>query len=132
MASPWVNDLVIDNGPAYIKANCNSMRLVKTYSAADSYATVHGNSIAAVAMASGDFTIGAGDPNGRTLTTAVKSNVSATADSGATPDLVIAFVNTTGTAVLWVTNETSDQVVVNGNTVDFPACTLHLPQVTAV
>ena len=33
----WVHADALDNGIAYIKANCNKMALVSAYSAGDSY-----------------------------------------------------------------------------------------------
>jgi hypothetical protein len=56
------------------------------------------------------------------MTSATKS-ATASANSGATPNLHIAFVDTVNSKVLWVTDETSDQVVTSGNTVNFPALT---------
>ena len=70
----WVHADVLDNGIAYIKANCNKMALVSAYSAGDSYATVNAAIVADAAMASGDFTIAASGSN-RTLTTAAAGNL---------------------------------------------------------
>jgi hypothetical protein len=55
------------------------------------------------------------------LTTAAKSGT-ATAGSGAAPDLHIAFTDN-ASRVLWVTDETSDQVITSGNMVAFPPLT---------
>ena len=117
----WVDSDVLDLGINRIKTNANKMILLKAYTAADSYATVNAtNNIAEVAMATGDFALGSSGSN-RTLTTTAKSGVTATANSGASPNLHIAFVDTTNSKVLWVTDETSDQVVTSGNTINFPA-----------
>jgi hypothetical protein len=117
----WVDSDVLDLGINRIKTNANKQILLKAYTAGDSYATVNGtNNIAEVAMATGDYTLGASGSN-RTLTTTAKSGVTATANSGASPNLHLAFVDTTNSKVLWVTDETSDQVVTSGNTVNFPA-----------
>jgi hypothetical protein len=117
----WVNADVLDLGINEIKTDANKMILLKAYAAADSYATVNGtNNICEVAMASGDYTLGTGGSSSRTLTTATKS-ATASANSGAGPNLHIAFVDTATSRVLWVTDETTDQVVTSGNTVNFPA-----------
>lgn len=118
----WVSSDVLDSGINYIKNNANKAILLKAYSAGDSYATVNTtNNIAEVATTSGDFTLGNGTASSRTLTAAAKTAVSVTSNSGASPNLHVAYVNTTGSAVLWVTDETSDQVVTAGNTVNFPS-----------
>lgn len=114
----WVRSGVLDNGLNDIKTVATAMILIKAYSAADSYATVLSNAVATATMASGDYTLASSGAN-RTLTTASGKSATAAANSGATPNLHIAF--TDGAAnVIWVTDETSDQVVTSGNTVNFP------------
>lgn len=114
----WVRSGVLDNGLNDIKTNATHMLLIKAYTLADSYATVVGNIVADVTMVSGDYTL-ANSGSNRTLTTASGKSATASAGSGATPNLHFAF--TDGTAnVIWVTDETSDQVVTSGNTVNFP------------
>lgn len=114
----WVRSGVLDNGLNDIKTNATHMLLIKAYTLADSYATVVSNIVADVTMASGDYTLASASSN-RTLTTASGKSATASAGSGASPNLHIAF--TDGTAnVIWVTDETSDQVVTSGNTVNFP------------
>lgn len=119
----WVNSNVLDSGLNYIKTNATKMYLIKAYTAGDSYATVISNALnAGVTMASTDYTLGNGASSARTLTTAAGKSDTANASSGATPNLHIAW--TDGSAnVLWVTDETSDQVVTSGNTINFPAVT---------
>ena len=115
----WVRSGVLDNGLNDIKTNATHMLLIKAYTVADSYATVVGNIVADVTMASGDYTLASSGSN-RTLTTASGKSATASANSGATPNLHIAF--TDGAAnVIWVTDETSDQVVTSGKTVNFPS-----------
>jgi hypothetical protein len=114
----WVRSGVLDDGLNDIKTVATAMVLLKAYTAGDSYATVAGNIIASVTMASGDYTL-ANSGSNRTLTTASGKSATASANSGASPNLHIGF--TDGTAnVIWVTDETSDQVVTSGNTVNFP------------
>lgn len=115
----WVRSGVLDNGLNDIKNNATKMLLIKAYSAGDSYATVVGNIVAEVTMTGTDYTLGSSGSN-RTLTTASGKSATASANSGATPNLHIAF--TDGAAnVIWVTDETSDQVITSGNTVNFPS-----------
>jgi len=117
----WVSSNVLDSGLNYIKTTATSMLLIKAYTAADSYATVISNSVGAAAMVNGDFTLSSSSSN-RVLTTASGKTTTASAGSGATPNLHIAF--TDGSAnVIWVTDETSDQVITSGNTINFPALT---------
>jgi hypothetical protein len=119
---------VLDNGLNQIKNNAIRMLLLKAYSAADSYATVTGNAICTVAMVSGDYTLSGADAAPRVLTVAAKTGT-ASAGSGATPNLHIAFTDNVS-KVLWVTDETSDQVVTSGNTVNFPSLTYTSSQPT--
>lgn len=117
----WAHSDVLDGGLNAIKTVAIKMYLIKAYAAGDSYETVIGNALnAGVSMASGDYTLSSSGSN-RLVTTGTKSDT-ATANSGATPNLHIAF--TDGSAkVLWVTDETSDQVITSGNTLNFPALT---------
>jgi hypothetical protein len=116
----WVHADVLDGGLNAIKNNANSYRLIKNYAAGDSYATVNGNSIAAVAMVSGDYTLGSSGSN-RTLTVAAGKTAAASGSSVGGDNLHLAFVDTVNSKVLWVTDETTDQVITAGNTVNFPA-----------
>ncbi|OGB78281.1 MAG: hypothetical protein A2496_24430 [Burkholderiales bacterium RIFOXYC12_FULL_60_6] len=108
----------MDNGIAHIKANATKMMLIKAYSAGDSYATVVGNKIAEVTVTTTDFTLSTSGSD-RLVTGPSSKSAAASASSGATPALHIAFTNGSD-KVLWVTDETSDQVVTSGNTVNFP------------
>lgn len=120
----WASQQFLDGGFTAFKANVNKMVLLKAYTAGDSYATVNAtNNIAEVAMVTGDFPLSNGASGSRVMTVAAKNGVTATADSGASPDLHIAFVDTVNSVVYWVTDETSNQVVTNGNTVNFPSLT---------
>jgi len=113
----YVHSDVLDGGLSAIKTGATKMMLIKVYTAGDNYATVIGNKVAEVTMASSDFTLATSGDN-RTLTTATKS-ATATAIGGA-GDHHIAF--TDGSAkVLWVTDETGEAAVAIGDTVNFPA-----------
>ncbi|SEK64705.1 hypothetical protein [Nitrosovibrio tenuis] len=119
---------VLDGGLNAIKNNAIRMLLLKAYSTADGYATVTANAICTVAMISGDYSLSGADGAARVLTVAAKS-ATASASSGASPNLHIAFTDNVS-KVLWVTDETSDQVVTSGNTVNFPSLTYTSSQPT--
>lgn len=121
MAAKYAHADVLDGGLNAIKNGASRMLLLKAYADSDSYATVTSNAICTITVASADFTLSGADNAPRVLTTAAKSGT-ASANSGATPDLHIAFTDNVS-RVLWVTDETSDQVVTSGNTVNFPALT---------
>lgn len=111
---------VLDNGPSYIKANCNKMALISSYVFGATYAAVNAAILAEVGMLSSDFTL-ATNVNDRTLTTAAgKFDASANATGGSASNH-IAFLDTVNSKVLWVTEETSGQTVSAGNQVNFPS-----------
>lgn len=119
---------VLDGGLNAIKNSATRMLLLKAYTAGDSYATVTGNAICTIAMVSGDYTLSGADNAPRVLAVAAKSGAAA-ASSGASPNLHIAFTDNVS-KVLWVTDETSDQVVTSGNTINFPSLTYTSSQPT--
>ena len=116
----FAHQQVLDNGLNYIKNNCNKIALISSYSVGESYATVNGKILADAAMTSTDFTLGSAG-NNRTLTSAAGKSDTAANSTGGSATNHIAFLNTTGSEVLWVTEETSGQVVTTGNPVNFPS-----------
>jgi hypothetical protein len=120
---------VLDGGLSAIKSNATKMLLISGYTVLDSYATVVAAKVAEVTMSSSDYTLSGADGAARVLTTASGKSATASANSGATPNLHIAFTNGSD-KVLWVTDETSDQVVTSGNTVNFPQITYTSSQPT--
>ena len=126
--SKWVHADVLDNGPAYIKNNCNKVCVVSEYTEGDSYATVTAAILAEAALTSTDFTL-ASSGSDRTLTTAAgKQDTSANATGAASH---IAFVDTVASKVLWVTEETSGQSITAGNPVTFPSLVYTVKQPVA-
>jgi hypothetical protein len=117
----YVHSDVLDGGLNAIRNGAIRMLLLKTYMPADSYATVTANTICEVTMASADYALTGGDGAARVLSVSAKSGT-AFASSGATPDLHIAFTDSVS-KVLLVTDETSDQVIISGNTINFPSLT---------
>lgn len=107
------------------------MHVIKAYTASDSYATVvTTNSVANVTLAAADVPLTGAAGAARTMTVAAKSGVTTTANSGASPNLHIAIVDATSSKVLLVTDETSDQVITSGNTVNIPSWTYVCAQPT--
>lgn len=120
----WANTATLDFGLAYIRDNASRMLLINNYAAGDSYATVTAAALATVVMttgtASSDYVISTTATSNRQIATVSKSTT-ASANSTA-PDLHIAFTNGTN-QVIWVTDETTNQQIVSGNTINFPAIT---------
>jgi hypothetical protein len=121
---------VLDNGPALIKSAAAAMHVIKAYALEDSYATVIANSVGNASMTSADYTLSSGASLSRLMTTAAGKTAPASASSGAGPDLHIAFLDTAGSRVLWVTDETTDLVVTAGVSLTFPQLVLSSPQPT--
>lgn len=121
---------VLDQGPNFIKTNCNKIALIGAYTFGATWATVNAAIIAEAAMVSGDFTLGTSG-NNRTLTTAAgKSDTAANATGGSATNH-LAFLDTVNSKVLWVTEETSGQSVTVGNPVSFPSLVYTAAQPTA-
>lgn len=112
---------VLDGGLNALKNGAIRMLLLKAYTAGASYATVTANAICTVTVAPTDFVLSGADGAARVCTVSAKSGT-ASADSGAAPDLHIAFTDNVS-KVLLVTDETSNQVITTGNTVNFPSLT---------
>lgn len=131
----WAHSNIQDGGADKLRAlaaTANQVKLavVKAYAGGDSYATVNGNICAAVSLVPGDITSAGAAGAARVATIAAKASVSITASSGASPNLHIALVDTVNSAVLLVTDETSDQQLYSGNTFDFPSWTYTVQQPT--
>jgi hypothetical protein len=123
----WYHPDVLDNGLNRIKSNAERVAVIKNYAEADSYATVIGNIVAAAATVSVDYTLGNQGTNGRQLAAPAKSPA-ASASSAGGDNLHIAYLDDTNSKVLAVTDETSDQVITTGNTINIPALNLKMNQ----
>lgn len=135
MATKWANAIVLDGGSDLIRTRAGTaarvkMHVIKAYAANDTYATVTGNSCAVVDMATADYVQSGASGAARVTTIAAKNGVSVTANSGAGPDLHIAHVDSVSSEVLLVTDETSNQVLTAGNTVNIPSHTYTVNQPT--
>lgn len=123
----WVSAAFQDGGLLYLKNTATKELLLKSYTFGQSYATVLANAIASADVVPADIALSTSG-NNRVATTASKS-APASASSGPSPDLHFAFTDGTG-AVIWVTEETSDQVVTSGNAVNFPPLSYTIYQPT--
>jgi len=118
--SKYAHADVLDNGPQYIKTNCNKVILINAYSSV--YATVNGaNKVAEAALVTGDFAIAGADGASRTLTATITGKAGGNALLTVNPgtNMHLAFVDTVTSKVLYVTEESTDQVVTSGNPVVF-------------
>lgn len=111
---------VLDNGPGYIKTNCNKVILTNAYS--NVYATVNTTAkVAEAALVTGDFALSGVDGAARVLTAAIAAkaggNALMTVADGT--NMHIAFVDTVNSKVLFVTEESSNQSITSGNPVTF-------------
>lgn len=125
---------ILDGGPDLFRTRAATVsrvrqQIIKAYTAGDSYATVQSNLCATVDLVSADFTTAPSGLN-RVTTVAAKSGVSITAGSGASPNLHIAIVDSVSSEVLYVTDETTDQVLTAGNQANIPAWTITISQPT--
>lgn len=131
----WANSLLLDGGSDLIRTYAGTasrvkMHIIKAYSAGDIYATVVStNSCGSVDMVAGDFVQSGAAGAARTTTIGAKT-ISLGANSGASPDLHIAIVDSTGSQVLLVTDETSNQVLTSGNSFNVPSWTYQVAQPT--
>jgi len=131
----WANATILDGGSDYIRTlaattNRIKMHVIKAYTAGDSYATVvTTNGCGSVSLVPGDVVQSGAAGAARVSTFGAKA-ITLSADSGATPNLHIAVVDSTGSAVLLVTDELSDQQIYNGNTFNVPAWTYTVGQPT--
>ena len=131
----WANSTLLDGGSDYIRTLAGTtgrvkMHVIKAYTAGDSYATVvTTNSCGSVDLVAGDL-VQSGAAGATRVTTVGAKAVTLTASSGASPNLHIAIVDSTGSAVLLVTDETSDQVLTSGGTFNVPAWTYSVAQPT--
>ena len=141
MATKQLNTSVRDNGLQSIitaagTANTVFMAVCEgqpaTYTAAQGLKSGGGTRVSAeVALAAADLTlqnIGAetGIFAGREIAVAAKSGVSVAESTGASPDLVIVLYNKTSSTLYVVNEETSNQVLTAGGTVDIPTWDLRI------
>jgi hypothetical protein len=107
----YVGQPVADYGLNAIIAACSdsvAMVVLKTYNYGDDYATVGSNVIGTVAMIASDFAIeDVPAAAGRRIRVDTKT-VTMTDDSGASPDIHVAILDTSAEKVLAVNDESTD------------------------
>lgn len=122
---------VQDNGPAYVKANCNKVIITDIYTT--DYATANTTAkVGEAALVNGDFTLSGAAGAARLLTAALsgKSAGNALKSVADGTNLQFVFVDTVNSKVLWVTEESSNQAVVSGNPLQMtasPVMTINQP-----
>jgi hypothetical protein len=127
--------VVLDGGTDLIRTRAGTasrvkMHIIKAYALGDSYATVvTTNSCGSVDMVAGDYVQSGGSGAARVTTIGAKA-ITLTASSGAGPNLHVAHVDSVSSEVLYVTDETSDQVLTSGGTFNVPAHALTVGQPT--
>lgn len=130
----WASASLLDGGSDLLRSLAGTaarvkQHVIKAYAAGDSYATVvTTNSCGSVDLVTADLVQSSSGSNRRT-TVAAKS-ITLTANSGAAPNLHIALVDSVSSAVLLVTDETTDQMLLSGNTFNVPAWTYDVVQPT--
>lgn len=121
----WASVSLLDGGSDLIRTLAGTaarvkMHVIKAYAASDSYSTVvTTNSCGSVDMVAGDF-VQSGAAGAARVTAVAAKAITLTANSGAGPDLHIAIVDSVSSAVLLVTDETSNQVLTSGGTFNAP------------
>ena len=124
----WYSAQALDALLNRIKTESTTIHLLDTYSAGQSYATVAGNSIGSASISDSDFTGAVADGNNRKLTFNGKSG-SATGNSSVK---ALHLAITSGSEVLAVTDETSNQDITSGNPITFPSFVMNSNQPTQV
>ncbi len=128
----WANALILDGGSDLLRTRAATtdrikMHLIKAYTAGDSYSTVvTTNGLGSVSLVAGDIVQSTVSSN-RVTTFGAKS-ITLTANSGASPNLHVAVVDSTTSEVLYVADETTDQVVTSGGTFNVPSFTWTVQQ----
>ena len=125
----WLNSNTLDNGLAVLDTAVNECRLISSYTPGDSYATVSTNTVCLISVAAGDIVLGDGAASSRQAQVGALSGT-ATANSGASPDLHVALCTSGSSRVDAVTDETTDQEVTSGNTVNLTAFNITMNQPT--
>ncbi len=100
---------VLDGALAVIRSNAT--RMVALAAQPADYAAANSGKLAEATMASGDFTLGAGDVSGRKVAVAAKAGLSVTAGGTATH---VALLDSAGSRLLYVTTCPSQGLSLGG------------------
>ena len=122
-------DGALDSMLKVVLNQATNILLVTSYSQGEDYATVTGRSVANATINTGNFTGPAPSGNNLILTF---TGASATASgSASTPDLHMVITNGSDT-ILAVSDESTDQDIVSGNTVNFGSFEIRALQPSSV
>lgn len=124
----WFATAALDAELNHIKTSATSIRLLDTYSPGDNFATVSSNTIGTASITGTDFSGPTASGNNRVLTFSGKDGTATGNSSVGALHIAI----TSGSDVLAVTDETSDQPITNGNPIVFPSFTMTANQPTQV
>lgn len=108
----------LDGGLDYAIANCNAVLLTDSYQS--TYAGANGAAkVASCALVGGDFAKSGADGAARVLTATLtgKSMGNALKSVADGTNMHLVFVKTGTSEVIWVTEESSNQAITNGNPV---------------
>jgi len=124
---------VLDKGPAEL-LKVNQVAVLKAYAVADAHgvALATPNTVLTEVITGGDMSLSNHDAHDRKWQCNGKAGVAALIATLDTDDLHIAYIDTTTSRVLFVTDEITDQVITLGNPVDVPAGEYRSLQPTAV
>ena len=110
----------LDNGPGYVKTNCNKVILTNAYT--NVYATANTTAkVAEATLVTGDFALSGADGAARVLTATLigKAGGNALIAVADGTNMHLVFVDTVASKVLYVTEESSNQAITAGNPVTF-------------
>ena len=112
------NAVVYDNGLNYFKNNCDKIIVTDGVPNINDYAATVGMKAAEASVTAATFTIAANGAGRKISHGAVDGTV--TASTSGNNDLHIAYLDTTNSTVLAITDETTNQPLTAGNPVTFP------------
>jgi hypothetical protein len=128
--SHWYDLTVLDGLLEAISGSSTTLRLLDDYVVGQTHAEVVSNTVCSVDCIDTDYEVIAdAGTNDRRLTVKTQTTT-ADRDSIGPENLHIAITDTAGPTVLVVTKETSDQPILNGNPVTFPAWYMQSSQPT--
>lgn len=126
----YSNPLLIDNGLSHMKARGQRVAILRNYAFGDNYATVTGNIVSDAATTPADFTLG-DYGTGRRVTSTAKSGSAAAVTTTAGDDLHVAVLDDENTAVVYVCDEISNQIITAGNPTTIPEVEYRIGQPVA-
>lgn len=128
----YVNPLALTGGLDWIDANVDKIVIVKSYVAGDSYATVTGGTNIIAEVTGGDVVLTISDgatTNSKKIVSSAKSNAAIVNAYSGGGDTHAVWLKTTATAaVVYATDETSEQTFTVTDLMNIPTITLTYAQ----